>query len=308
MFKKFCILTLLFAVVALPAVERKVLTIGNSFADSVFNYLPKIAASVPGCELTLKRANIGGCSLERHWNEYQKSLKDPEHKPYSDNKKKYNLVEMLTMEKWDIITLQQASPLSFRPESYQPWFKNLYELVKEKAPQAEVVIQMTWSYRPDHPNLVKWNETPDSMYEKLYGAYTDTAKEFHCQVIPTGLAVQLARKAQNLPEVTYTAEDFKGLKHPDKLPAEAPGALHWGYSWRKGKDGEYTLGKDLFHLNSRGQYLQSSLWFAFIFDKPTADIKFVPEKLEEKDAAFLRGEAQKALDQFKEFNTERLKK
>ncbi len=307
MLKKLCLLTVLLAAAVLPAAEVKVLTIGNSFADSVFVYLPQIVKSVPDCELTLKRANIGGCSLERHWNEYQKSLEDAKHKPYWDNKKKYNLVEMLTLEKWDIITLQQASILSFRAESYQPWFKNLYELIKEKAPQAEIVIQMTWSYRPDAMGRTK-GETTDSMYEKLYAAYTGTAKEFNCRVIPTGLAVQLARKEQNLPEVTDATPDVKSLKHPDALPADAPGALHRGYYWKKEKDGAYTVAKDLTHLNARGQYMQACLWFAFLFNKPTADIKLVPEKLEEKDAAFLRAEAQKAFDEFKEFNAERLKK
>ena len=47
--------------------ELKVLTIGNSFADSVFVYLPEVAKSFPDCKLVLDRANLGGCSLLRHW-------------------------------------------------------------------------------------------------------------------------------------------------------------------------------------------------------------------------------------------------
>ena len=64
------------------AQELKVLTIGNSFADSVFEFLPKIVQSVPDCQLVLERANIGGCTLERHWREVEKSEKDPNYKPY----------------------------------------------------------------------------------------------------------------------------------------------------------------------------------------------------------------------------------
>ena len=65
-----------------PAREIKILTIGNSFANSVFVYLPELAATFPDCKLHLEAANIGGCSLERHWNEHLKSEKNPKHKPY----------------------------------------------------------------------------------------------------------------------------------------------------------------------------------------------------------------------------------
>ena len=44
----------------------KVLTIGNSFTDSLAEFFPKVAASA-GCELIFQRANFGGCELERHW-------------------------------------------------------------------------------------------------------------------------------------------------------------------------------------------------------------------------------------------------
>ena len=50
----------------LSAKELKVLTIGNSFADSVFVYLPSIAENA-GYPLLIERANLPGCSLQRHW-------------------------------------------------------------------------------------------------------------------------------------------------------------------------------------------------------------------------------------------------
>ena len=48
------------------AKDLKVLTIGNSFAESVFRYLPKIAKA-EGEKLVLEGANHGGCELHRHW-------------------------------------------------------------------------------------------------------------------------------------------------------------------------------------------------------------------------------------------------
>ena len=45
----------------------KLLTIGNSFADNSTRYIKEIFAD-RGVDLYVSRANIGGCSLERHWN------------------------------------------------------------------------------------------------------------------------------------------------------------------------------------------------------------------------------------------------
>ena len=71
---------LLFVFVALCCVlsakELKVLAIGNSFSVCVTRNLPQMVASVPGNRIILTSASIGGCSLERHWNEWSKAEKD----------------------------------------------------------------------------------------------------------------------------------------------------------------------------------------------------------------------------------------
>ena len=46
----------------------KVLTIGNSFSICLLKQLPQCAAAMPDCTLDLCSLYIGGCSLERHWN------------------------------------------------------------------------------------------------------------------------------------------------------------------------------------------------------------------------------------------------
>ena len=127
----------------------KVLMIGNSFSISNFRQMPAVATSM-GKRLTLASMYIGGCSLERHW----KNACAPETKPYqvdiSDGRHlKSNIPEMLKLEKWDVVTLQQASHDSWRPETYEPFGTNLIGMIRKLCPGAEIVLQETWSYTPE---------------------------------------------------------------------------------------------------------------------------------------------------------------
>ena len=100
------------------AKELKVLMVGNSFSQSVLTYLPKLAAGAPDCKLKLGQAMIGGCTMERHCSEFKKAEKDPNYKPYWTNlsldpknpkNHKVNLKDLLTADKWDIVTFSRAA-------------------------------------------------------------------------------------------------------------------------------------------------------------------------------------------------------
>lgn len=274
----------------------KVLTIANSFADSVFDYLPKIAASVPDCNLKLMRANIGGCSLERHCLEMDKADADPKYKPYGGGK--FTLKEMLKKEKWDIVTIQQVSTYSIDFSTYEPHASRLIAVIRELAPQAEIVVQQTWAYRFDDRRLLNWGISQEEMYRRLSDAYGRLAASYGFRVIPTGAAVQLARQTQAKPYVPYDLEAVKNLKHPDPLPDET-GSWVRGHSWRKDAEGNTVLGLDASHLNKRGEYLQSLVWFSFLFKRPTQEVTFYPKEVMTADEAeWIKATAQKALDTF----------
>ncbi|MBS1370357.1 MAG: DUF4886 domain-containing protein [Lentisphaeria bacterium] len=284
--------------------EIKLLTIGNSFADSAFRYLPQVAESA-GDKIIMERANIGGCPLNKHWDLVEKAEKNPSQKTYvqyrnTPKEEHFTLKEKLQARPWDFVTIQQASHLSWKPESYQPYAKNLQEYVKKYAPDAELVMQQTWAYRFDDNRYRSWKIDQQKMFEELVKAYDKAASELGIRLIPTGEAVQLARETQAVKYVPYDTEAVKSLKYPDKLPSEA-GSFAGGMYWRKEKDrktGEtrWILKNDPAHLNRRGEYLQACLWYGFFFDKPTSEIKFVPKEVTPEDAAFLRDVAQKALD------------
>ena len=276
-----------------PRTEVKLLTIGNSFADSAFRYLPRVAESA-GCKIVMDRANIGGCRLSRHWKLVEDSERDPKVKPYSRGTA--NLREMLERQKWDFVTIQQASHDSWRPETFQPWAGNIIAYVKKHAPQAEVVIQQTWAYRADHPQFQpggEWGISQREMYDRLTANYTALAKKLGLRVIPSGFAVQLSREQEPLPFENYDPALPEHLRWPD-LPPQA-GAIVGRCFWERDTAGHWQLRRDLIHLNCRGQYLQACVWFAFLFERPVEEIIWVPENLDVDDAAFLRNVAAAAV-------------
>lgn len=273
--------------------ELKVLTIGNSFANSVFKTLPAIVEADPECKLILTGANIGGCSLERHWKEHLKSEKDPSHRPYS---KKYTLRQLLTKEKWDIVTIQQASRESWKPETYHPYAENLIGLIRELAPGAEIVIQQTWAYNSAAASFAKWKITPDTMYTRLTEAYTALAKQHKLRVIPSGYAVDLFRKTLGEKLVPVSPADVLTLKEPDLPRTNDPAG---NFSWRKNaKTGKTVLRSDYNHLNPRGQYLQSLVWYAFLFGRDPGKSAFVPGNISAEEAALFKKCAAKAVAEF----------
>ena len=130
---------------AAEAAERttvKVLTIGNSFVDYPTSLLPDIAKA-GGKTLVLGKANIGGCSLERHAHYLaQAEANDPAgriYKSFVDPKTKANqpvtLPEALAADQWDIVTLQQWSQESYKPETFHPAVDHLIAAVRKYAKQ-----------------------------------------------------------------------------------------------------------------------------------------------------------------------------
>ncbi len=299
----YCALWLL-PLVCFGTEELKVLTVGNSFSASLRRYFAKAAASA-GCTVKLEGANIGGCSLERHCREIAKTEADPAYRPpyyggSAESKKYRTLADFLTADRWDIISIQQASPLSKDYSTYQPHLKNLIEYIRKHAPQAEIVIQQTWAYRTDDPRLLpdtpqSWHINQHQMYEQVAAAYNRAAADTGLRQIPTGTAVQAARDAQPHPFRAVPAETVKKLQKPN-LPDQT-GSLINGWRWTRTKDGKSKLGFDSIHLNARGEYLQACVWFATLFNRPATDITFVPPELTAEDAAFLRKIAQQAVEQ-----------
>ncbi len=275
----------------------RILTIGNSFTDSLTRYFQSVADSA-GCRLVFDRANFGGCELERHWSYIAAEEASPICRIYQGGRKLRDILA----RGWDIVTIQQASHQSWRPESFQPFASNIFHYVRKYAPGAEVVIQQTWAYRADDPRLMpggEWGIDQSGMYERLTANYRNLARELGLRIIPTGFAVQLSRAAEEKPFTNYDPAILETLRWPD-LPPQAGDVVGQCFYRKDPESGELRIGRDLIHLNCRGQYLQACVWTAFLFEVPVSAISFVPEELDDRDAAMLRKVARRAVEEFKQ--------
>ena len=126
-----------------------ILAIGNSFSQDATRYLHDLAKAA-GKDLTVINLYIGGCSLSRH---YRNMLSGERAYQLECNGHRtgfmVSLSEALLNRDWDYITVQQASHDSTQYETYQPFFCDLYKVVKEVCPNAKFYIHKTWAYESD---------------------------------------------------------------------------------------------------------------------------------------------------------------
>lgn len=285
-----------------------VLMIGNSFSICVGKFLPQMVRCFPGNKLKLTSCFIGGCSLETHWNNFLEAKKNSGFSPYritiwdSSTLRKPvfpgNVNALLKSEKYDIVTIQQASQYSVDYGSYQPFAGELIKQIKQYQPQAEIIIQQTWSYRADAPFLRENDIGNGEMYSRLEKAYDQLAKDYGFRMIPTGYAVQISRKLSEKKFENYDWAMLDTLQWPD-LPPQA-GDVVGKFKWYKNPDGEMVIYRDTNHLNMRGEYLQAALWCGFLYDIDPEKISYVAPQIGKTDAGFLRKCAREALLTFKQ--------
>ena len=108
-----------------------VLSIGNSFSQDAQRYLHRLAKT-DGELIRSANLYIGGCPLEKH---YLNMLDDDKAYDFEFNGDgtglKVSIREGLRSNKWDVITLQQASYLSFDYKTYTPYIKVLAKYIRK---------------------------------------------------------------------------------------------------------------------------------------------------------------------------------
>lgn len=266
----------------------KVLMIGNSFSISCLTHLPKVAAD-GGQKLDLGSLYIGGCSLEQHTTNVVAELRDEKaagvyrYDRVIDNGPRRivrdaRLTDVLKGVKWDIVTIQQASHLSWRAEASHPWGDELVKTVRACAPQAKIVVQETWSYTPFDARLAQWKLTADEMSARVEAAVADFAKGHGLKTIRMGRAVREWRK--RLP-VVYGAHSFGGdvVGGRSQKPED---------QFKRNPDLTWSVNSDTFHLNEKGEYLQALVWAAALWNADLEGLSPHPACVTDDEARLMR--------------------
>ena len=290
------IATLLFCVSSFAGEAKtvKLLTIGNSFSANATHYLGDLAKA-GGHTLIHQPLVIGGASFQVHAEKAQKHEADPKDKAghYTSGR---GLKENLELQKWDYVTIQQASIKSHDFATYQPYAGWLRDYIAKHAPQAKLLVHETWEYRKDDPRFTKPGDlkSQEEMYSGLRAAYDKIAAEFGARIIPTGDAFHLADTDPSWAYQTDTTFNPKAAKQPE-LPNQTH-SLHVGWRWAKPKNGgKIALGMDGHHASMAGEYLGACVWYEVLFGESAVGNTFMPKGLDPTDARFLQETAHRAV-------------
>jgi hypothetical protein len=276
---------------AVRAKTVRLLTIGNSFSNNATAYLGQLAAAA-GHTLIHRPMAVSGASLEVHWNRLVAHDADP-HDPAGLYGVR-NLRAELRADRWDFITLQQASIVSHDPASYRPFAGRLLEVIRQEARTSTVLMHQTWAYRVDDQRFR--DETPgvgqprsrDEMHARLTEAYDGVAQEFGLDVIPVGDAFHLADSDLRWGYEPDGRFDFATARRP-MLPDQTH-SLHAGWFW-----GPEHLQLDGRHASQAGKYLAAAVWLEVLFGTNPVGNAFIPPGLDPAHARFLQDVAHQAV-------------
>ncbi|UKT64946.1 DUF4886 domain-containing protein [Pedobacter mucosus] len=270
----------------------RVLMIGNSFSQNATRFLPQMAAEV-NTKIIFGRAEMGGCSLQRHWDSVVVNNLD------TSRGKAYNgksLKQLLSSQKWDVVTLQQYSLLSGDEATYFPYAKNLFDLVKSYQPSTQVIIHQTWAYRADAKSFGKISnekraKNQEEMWQKSRAAYHKMAAMLgNLNILPSGDAfynIATDKKWSFVKDANY---DYKNPLYP-ALPNEK-NSINVGYTFGDDK----KLKFDPNHANDAGCYLAGLIWYKMLLKQDPIKLAFKPKTVDDDFSKFLKETAVNTID------------
>lgn len=184
-----------------PGKSISILAIGNSFSVDGMYYLYDILRDAGAEEIVLGNLYIGGCTLEKHAGSFSANSAAYTYYKNTDGNwtttASYQPLDALDERDWDVITLQQASGLSGKPESYSPYLDQILTVVKAHRPGSKLYWHMTWAYQGNSTHSAFPNYNSDQA--TMYGAILSTVKNVILSrddftgVIPSGTAIQNIR-------------------------------------------------------------------------------------------------------------------
>ncbi len=186
----------------LNARTLRILAIGNSFSrDAIEQNLHELALA-GGDTAVIGNLFIGGCSLERHAGNIRDDRHDYVYRKIGADgkkkkKKKVSIADALADDKWDYVSLQQASSFSGLFEKYEPYMPGIMKYVKERTPKkCKIILHQTWAYQNGAGNtgFRYYDRDQLKMYRAIVEANNRAARTWKIKtVVPSGTAIQNAR-------------------------------------------------------------------------------------------------------------------
>ena len=145
---------------------------------------------------------IGGCSLERHWENVSNGLPAYDYRKNCEgvqsNTPKTSLLSALQDEPWDYITVQQVSQNSGLYDTYYPFMPSLLQYLRTHAtnPGVRFAIHQVWAYACDsnHSGFANYDNDQSRMYREIVKTVNRVSRKEHIPiVIPSGTAIQTGR-------------------------------------------------------------------------------------------------------------------
>lgn len=209
----------------------KVLSIGNSFSEDAQRFLHDISLCGK-TKIDTTNLMIGGCTLETHLNCIKEKKSDY---CLQGNGLEYiknaSANEVIENEAFDIVTVQQASGFSGRPQSYIPYLSEIVNYVKKYQGSAKLYFHKTWSYEIDstHGHFAFYNNSQSEMTRRISDCSEMVQKLIDLPIIPVGDFIQHLR--DNTKEFDY-------------------------------KNGGISLCRDGFHLSyDYGRFAAAAVWY-----------------------------------------------
>ncbi len=240
---------------------KRVLCIGNSFSEDATRYLQKLA----GGELWVRNCYIAGCSLQRHYENSRTAAPEYQYQEDAAALCMISLREALLAEPWDVVTLQQASGLSGKPESFTPYLPQLCGYVRTLAPQAALWWHETWAYEAGaaHPDFPNYGCDRLAMADAILRTARNVCADYGLRMIPSG---ELIRR------------------------------LHEQPAWDPARGG-LSLHRDGYHLSfDYGRYAAALLWNAMLTGQNPEAASYAPDLTEESLIVRLRRAARETAE------------
>lgn len=260
------ILSIVISIATLKAEQIKILAIGNSFSEDAIEYYLSGLATAAGDTVIIGNMYIGGCSLERHYNNFINNSSDYSYRKIVDGEKittpDFTLLDAIIDEEWDYISLQQVSSLSGIYESYYTYINQLIKIIKGYStnPHVEVILHATWAYEQSstHEGFANYCNDQLVMYNAIIDATSRVAQDKEIDIIiPSGTAIQNGRAT--------------GLGD--------------------------TFCRDGYHLDlNYGRYTASCTWYEKLFDKSVVGNSYIPSNITGNEAKVAQLSAKYAVE------------